>query len=137
MSTENEAESDDLDLPIVDLLPAYAWVCEDCNRLNFQQFEDGGIEAREVIYRIIHGLGDDEELPIGWADEINPDGLIIAPETVTCIGCKTTFAASTESLDIMLENLDEVADEYEDDEDEFDEYGDGEDYYYNPDWEDV
>jgi hypothetical protein len=37
----------------------------------------------------------------------------------------------------MLENLDEVADEYDDDEDEFDEYGDGEDYYYNPDWEDV
>ena len=85
-------------------------------------------------------MEDHEELPNGWADEINPDGLVVAPKTVTCIGCKTTFAASLHALDGMLESIEEVADSYDDDDEYFDDDDDefgGEDYFYKPDWDDV
>lgn len=139
----DESEQDEIysNLPVVHLLPAYAWICEDCNRLNFQQFEDGGIEAREMVYRIMYGLDEHEELPRGWDEQVSPDGLVVAPKVVTCIGCKTTFATSMESLESMLQNLEDEffddEDEYGyDDEDEFDDYGDGESFY-RPDWDDV
>lgn len=115
-------------------IPAIAWTCTYCERLNYQQLITTDVVEREEIYRELYCLHPDDPLPSDWNEDEYVSGLLRFPDTVDCISCKSRHALPKGNNQVIFDD-DDLAD-YDDDEYEYEEedFLDEEDYH---DWDDL
>lgn len=75
-------------LPVAETFPAISWACTECNRLNYTQFETTDADERQLIYRSLHGLDNDEPLPPSWNSFNMLANVTRMPHVISCIACK-------------------------------------------------